>query len=128
MAGANLFDKRYCVQQFAALYPVLTIGSLALCGRVYDRRLRRIASGPGQGNTEREKTMPATKVKPGSIQIGEIREKAKSIGITPGKMKKAELIRAIQTAEGNQPCFGRSGGECIYTNCCFIQDCLKTRL
>jgi len=72
--------------------------------------------------------MPATKVKPKGMKIGEIRDKAKALGITPGKMKKAELIHSIQIAEGCTPCFGRSNGQCGYTDCCFIQDCLKTRL
>jgi hypothetical protein len=71
--------------------------------------------------------MPATPTKPRGMQIGKIREKAQLFGITPGKMKKADLIHAIQVAEGNTPCFGRSGGECIYTDCCFMPDCLKPR-
>ena len=33
-----------------------------------------------------------------------IKEKAKSLGIRPGKMKKAELIDAIQQAEGYIRC------------------------
>ncbi len=59
------------------------------------------------------------------MKLNEIKEKAKSLGINAGKMKKAELIHAIQQAEGNTPCFGRSNGQCPHTNCCFIDDCLK---
>jgi len=58
----------------------------------------------------------------------ELRKKAQNIGIIPGKMKKAEIIHAIQQAEGYTPCFGTSNGQCSQTDCCFIQDCLKTRL
>ena len=58
----------------------------------------------------------------------EIRMKARSIGIDPGKMKKPELIHAIQVTEGYEPCFGRSNGQCSNTDCCFIKDCLKVRL
>lgn len=60
--------------------------------------------------------------------IPEIRVKAQSLGITPGKMKKPELIHTIQVAEGYEPCFGRSDGQCGNTDCCFIKDCLKVRL
>lgn len=63
-----------------------------------------------------------------SIKMPQIREKAKALGITPGKMKKAELIHAIQQAEGYTPCFGKSNGHCPYTECCFRGDCLKTTL
>jgi hypothetical protein len=77
---------------------------------------------------ERKKTMPATKVKQRSVTIDKIRNKAKGLGITPGQMKRAELIHCIQMAEGCTPCFGRSNGQCAYTDCCFMPDCLKTRL
>jgi len=59
------------------------------------------------------------------MKLNEIKEKAKSLGINAGKMKKTELIHAIQEAEGNAPCYGRANGQCPYTNCCFIEDCLK---
>ena len=54
----------------------------------------------------------------------QIRKKAKSIGIDPEKMKKAELIHAIQKAEGYTPCFGTSDGNCPYLDCCWREDCL----
>ena len=72
--------------------------------------------------------MPAVKVSEKSMKMPEIREKAKALGITPGKTKKAELVHAIQEAEGCNPCFGRSNGQCPNTDCCFMADCLKTRL
>jgi len=62
------------------------------------------------------------------MKINEVKEKAKALGINRGQMKKAELIRSIQEAEGNTPCFGTSNGTCQYTDCCFIEDCLKTQL
>lgn len=58
----------------------------------------------------------------------EIKLKAQSLGISPGKMKKPELIHTIQVTEGYEPCFGRSDGQCGSTDCCFIKDCLKVRL
>ena len=62
------------------------------------------------------------------MNMTEIKEKARSLGIIPGKMKKAELVHNIQIAEGCIPCYGRSNGECAHTECCFVQDCLKTNL
>ncbi|MHC4808547.1 MAG: hypothetical protein ACYTBX_20115 [Planctomycetota bacterium] len=52
------------------------------------------------------------------------KKKAKGIGVIPGKMKEAELIRAIQKAEGHKPCFRKSNGRCSYTNCRFRRYCL----
>ena len=70
----------------------------------------------------------ATKTSKKSMNMAEIRKKAKKLGITPGKKKKAELIHAIQIVEGCVPCFGMSNGQCAQTECCFFQDCLKTKL
>jgi len=72
--------------------------------------------------------MPAAKVLEKSMKVGEMKMKAKNLGIAPGKMKKAELIHAIQLAEGHTPCFGRSNGQCPYADCCFMGDCLKVKL
>jgi len=70
--------------------------------------------------------MTATSVAPKRMTMPEIRAKAKSLGITAGKMKKAELIHAIQSAEGCTPCYGRSNGDCPWTECCWRSDCFKT--
>jgi predicted metal-binding protein len=59
------------------------------------------------------------------MKNSEIKEKARALGINWDKMKKTELIRAIQEKEGNTPCFGTSNGNCPYTDCCFMEDCLK---
>jgi len=72
--------------------------------------------------------MPSTKIAEKRLGMPEIRMKAQALGIKPGKMKKADLIHAIQIAEGCTPCFGRSGGQCFYTDCCFMNDCFKTKL
>jgi hypothetical protein len=63
-----------------------------------------------------------------SMKMAEIKEKARYLGIIPGKMKKAELIHSIQQAEGFTPCFGRCNGECTNEECCFIVDCVQTNL
>jgi len=72
--------------------------------------------------------MPTAKIAEKRMGMPEIRVKAKALGITPGKMKKADLIHAIQVAEGCMPCFGKSDGQCSYVDCCFMGDCFKTKL
>jgi len=62
------------------------------------------------------------------MKIPEVRKKAKALGITPGKMKKAELIHTIQQTEGYTPCYGTSNQQCEYTDCCFMPDCLRISL
>ncbi len=69
--------------------------------------------------------MPSTNKK---MTVPEIKIKAKELGINFGKMNKTELIHAIQTAEGNTPCYGWSNGNCPNIDCCFMEDCLKIRL
>lgn len=61
------------------------------------------------------------------MTMPEIRERAKMMGITPGKMKKAELIHTIQMMEGCTPCYGRSNGECPWLECCWRSDCFKAK-
>ena len=74
----------------------------------------------------RENNMPAVLEK--SLKITDIKKKAKGLGIKPGKMKKTELIHAIQRAEGNTTCFGMAVDYCSNSDCCFIKDCFKTQL
>ena len=63
--------------------------------------------------------------RPKSMKSGQIKQKAKDLGITQGKMKKAELIHSIQRAEGYNPCYGTVQGWCDQEGCCFRGDCLK---
>jgi len=69
--------------------------------------------------------MPATDRATRRMNMPEIRMKATAVGLTPGKMRKTDLIHSIQTAEGCTPCFGRAGGQCPYSDCCFAKDCPK---
>ncbi|MCL4491166.1 MAG: SAP domain-containing protein [Nitrospirae bacterium] len=47
-------------------------------------------------------------------------------GIKPGAMKKEELIRAIQRAEGNFDCFATSRVRgCGQVNCLWKEDCVS---
>lgn len=59
------------------------------------------------------------------MRIDEVREKAKNYGIKTSRRKKEEIIRAVQAAEGNFPCFGTaSEGSCDQAGCCWSEDCL----
>lgn len=60
------------------------------------------------------------------MELSEVRSIAKKKGIKTEKMKKGEIIRSIQRAEGNFDCFGSaSSGECTQTECLWRKDCLK---
>jgi hypothetical protein len=59
--------------------------------------------------------------------MAQIKDKAKLLGINAGKMKKTELVHAIQVAEHCTPCYGRSNGTCPWTECCWRTDCVKTK-
>lgn len=58
------------------------------------------------------------------MKLQQIKEMAASRGLHAGKMKKGELVRAIQEDEGNIPCFdtGKSD-ECGQLNCLWREDC-----
>ena len=59
------------------------------------------------------------------MKMVDILNKAKALGLKPNKMKKTGLIRSIQSAEGNVPCF-RTGAsaQCEQERCCWRDDCL----
>jgi len=61
------------------------------------------------------------------MTMAEIKDKAKSLGINSANLKKTELVRAIQKAEGFNPCYGTTHGTCQWTTCCFRPDCLKIK-
>ncbi len=58
------------------------------------------------------------------MKMDEIREIAKRHNIKAGKMKKADLLRAIQQAEGNQVCFDTGkADQCGQDSCLWREDC-----
>ena len=60
------------------------------------------------------------------MNIKHIREMAKNMGIKPGRLRKAELVRLIQKAEGNFPCFDTERvKDCGEENCLWQEDCLN---
>jgi len=61
------------------------------------------------------------------VKMDEIRNIAKSLGINPGKLSKTELIKHIQTDEGNFDCFATAcNGECDQPGCLWREDCFKS--
>jgi hypothetical protein len=58
------------------------------------------------------------------MKVQEIKEIAGRMGIKAGKMKKAELIRAIQQAERNEACFETGRADtCGQDRCLWREDC-----
>lgn len=60
------------------------------------------------------------------MRIEEVREKAKRFGLKTARMKKEDIIRAIQKAEGNFPCFGTAIDYCDQEGCCWMKDCMDS--
>lgn len=64
----------------------------------------------------------------GAVTLQKIKEIAKSRGVNPGKMRKADIIRAIQRVEGNFDCFGTAmAGYCNQQSCLWRTDCLGSK-
>jgi len=58
------------------------------------------------------------------MKIDEIKAIARQHKIEVGKANKGDLIRAIQQAEGNSPCFGSNlKNQCGQDNCLWRRDC-----
>jgi len=53
-----------------------------------------------------------------------VKARAKMLGVKSGKMRKADLIRTIQTTEGNLACFQTGREICDQSDCCWREDCL----
>jgi len=61
------------------------------------------------------------------MDMTHIKEKAKQLGIQVGKMKKVDLIRTIQSKEGNFPCFETAKDYCNQLFCAWRKDCLPEK-
>lgn len=58
------------------------------------------------------------------MKLTEVKELAAQRGLNTDKMKKAEIIRAIQAAEGNTVCFDTGTVvECGQADCLWRADC-----
>lgn len=58
------------------------------------------------------------------MKMADIRKRAKEFGVKVQGVKEADMIRAIQTAEGNTPCFATGRETCDQVACCWREDCL----
>ena len=62
------------------------------------------------------------------MQFNEIRKMAKDLGVSTYKMKKMDIIRAIQNAENNIPCYGTERVDyCGEEGCLWRVACLSLR-
>lgn len=60
--------------------------------------------------------------------IKQLREMAKDLNLkNAAKLRKEDLIHAIQLAEGNVDCFGRIP-DCGQTDCLFHADCMSPKM
>lgn len=58
------------------------------------------------------------------MKLEQIKEIAKQHDIKVGKLKKSELVRAIQVAEGNNACFeSGQAAKCGQEECLWRPDC-----
>jgi hypothetical protein len=58
------------------------------------------------------------------MKMEQVRALAARMGIKTGKMKKGELIRSIQQAEGNNACFDTGTADrCGQQDCLWREDC-----
>lgn len=61
------------------------------------------------------------------MDMMQLKEKAKQLGIRVGKMKKEDVVRAIQNKEGNFPCFGTAKDYCNQLACAWRKGCLPSQ-
>jgi len=63
------------------------------------------------------------------MNMNEVKAIASERGVKPGRLKKGELVRAIQAAEGNNTCFASERAEsCGEESCLWREDCQKEAL
>lgn len=59
------------------------------------------------------------------MNMQQVRDIAKAVGIAPGKLTKIDLIRTLQREEGNFDCFAKAyDGYCDQFACLWREDCL----
>ena len=58
------------------------------------------------------------------MNVTEIRQIARDRGLHPGKLNKVNLVRWMQSEEGNFQCFATAvGGDCDQIHCLWRKDC-----
>jgi hypothetical protein len=58
------------------------------------------------------------------MKIAEVKERARDVKAKVRGMNKTKMIRAIQAAEGNYPCFKTAKDYCDQHDCLWREDCL----
>ncbi|MFO7985044.1 MAG: Rho termination factor N-terminal domain-containing protein [Desulfatiglandaceae bacterium] len=59
------------------------------------------------------------------MKLNDVRKMAKGLDINTYRMKKADMIRSIQYAEHNIPCFGTERmADCREDSCLWRTDCM----
>ena len=61
------------------------------------------------------------------MKMDEVRKRAKKLGLKTGGKKKVDIIRAIQEAEGNAPCFKTGMDDCAEMDCCWRDECIDQK-
>jgi hypothetical protein len=62
------------------------------------------------------------------MDLATVKSKAEGLGINTSALKsvkKADLVKMIQTAEGHTACYGSTAEGCPHVLCCFMTDCYK---
>lgn len=60
------------------------------------------------------------------MKLEQVRSIAKSNGVSPGKLRKRDLIKSIQAADGNFDCFASAcNAECDQHRCLWRDDCFS---
>ena len=62
------------------------------------------------------------------MTVEQLRAMAKELGVKPVSLRKAELIKSMQIAEGNFDCFGTAIDYCDQLDCLFRYDCIPYKL
>ena len=62
------------------------------------------------------------------MKMTEISKKAKALGLKTKGLNKSNMIRAVQTAEGNAACFATGRETCDQITCCWREDCLPAEI
>jgi hypothetical protein len=58
------------------------------------------------------------------MKIADVKDRAREINVKVGGMNKTKIIRAIQAAEGNYPCYKTAKDYCDQYDCCWREDCV----
>lgn len=62
------------------------------------------------------------------MNMEEVRNHARTKGVNPGRLKKTDLIRAIQLANGDVPCYATlQRFHCSDKECLWSADCKKEK-